>query len=86
MRFVRILALTVIAALLLSACGAAAVPTGDEATASGQRFQISLPRLVIDVDDTGAMSVGGLSMQAVINSCPVLRCRNALSIRTTWTG
>lgn len=70
MRFVRILALTVIASLLLSACGAAAVPADDETTDSGQRFQISLPRLVIDVDDTGAMSVGGLSMAAVSKLLP----------------
>ena len=72
MRFVRILSLMVIAALLVSACGAATVPTGDETTASGQRFLISLPRLVIDVNDTGAMSVGGLSMQAVNKLLPGL--------------
>ena len=70
MRFVRILALTVIASLLLSACGAAAVPADDETTDSGQRFQISLPRLVIDVDDTGAMSVGGVSMAAISKLLP----------------
>lgn len=70
MRFVRILALMVIAALVVSACGAATVPTNEETTESGQRFLISLPRLVIDVDDNGAMSVGGLSMQAVSKLLP----------------
>lgn len=72
MRFVRILSLMVIAALLVSACGAATVPAGDETTESGQRFLISLPRLVIDVDDAGQMSVGGLSMQDVNKLMPGL--------------
>lgn len=70
MRFARIMALTMIVALLVSACGAATVPTGEETTDSGQRFLISLPRLVIDVDDSGAMSIGGLSMQAVNKLLP----------------
>jgi sulfur carrier protein ThiS len=73
MRFVRILALMVVVTLLASACGAATVPTGEETTDSGQRFQISLPRLVIDVDDNGAMSVGGLSMGAVNKLLPGLQ-------------
>jgi hypothetical protein len=55
----------VIAALLLSACGAATVPTTDETTDSGQRFLISLPRLVVDVDESGQASVNGLSIEAV---------------------
>jgi sulfur carrier protein ThiS len=73
MRFVRILALMVVVTLLASACGAATVPTGEETTDSGQRFQISLPRLVIDVDHNGAMSVGGLSMGAVNKLLPGLQ-------------
>lgn len=65
MRFFRVVVLTVIAALLLSACGAATVPTTDETTDSGQRFLISLPRLVVDVDENGQASVNGLSIEAV---------------------
>jgi hypothetical protein len=65
MRFFRVVVLTVIAALLLSACGAATVPTTDETTDSGQRFLISLPRLVVDVDESGQASVNGLSIEAV---------------------
>jgi hypothetical protein len=65
MRFFRVVILTVIAALLLSACGAATVPTTDETTDSGQRFLISLPRLVVDVDKEGQASVNGLSIDAV---------------------
>jgi hypothetical protein len=65
MRFFKVVALTVIAALLLSACGAATVPTTDETTESGQRFLISLPRLVVDIDEQGEASVNGLSIDAV---------------------
>jgi hypothetical protein len=65
MRFFRVVVLTVITALLLSACGAATVPTTDETTESGQRFLISLPRLVVDVDESGQASVNGLSIEAV---------------------
>ena len=65
MRFFRVVVLTVIAALLLSACGAATVPTTDETTDIGQRFLISLPRLVVDVDENGQASVNGLSIEAV---------------------
>lgn len=70
MRFFRVVVLTVIAALLLSACGAATVPTTDETTDSGQRFLISLPRLVVDVDKDGQASVNGLSIQAVNDIIP----------------
>jgi hypothetical protein len=65
MRFFQVVVLTVIAALLLSACGAATVPTTDETTESGQRFLISLPRLVVDVDEQGQASVNGLSIDSV---------------------
>ncbi len=70
MRFFRVVILTVIAALLLSACGAATVPTTDETTESGQRFLISLPRLVVDIDEQGQASVNGLSIEAVNNIIP----------------
>lgn len=70
MRFFRVVVLTVIAALVLSACGAATVPTTDETTESGQRFLISLPRLVVDIDETGQASVNGLSIEAVNNILP----------------
>jgi hypothetical protein len=60
----------VIAALLLSACGAATVPTTDETTESGQRFLVSLPRLVVDVDEQGQASVNGLSIDAVNQILP----------------
>jgi hypothetical protein len=51
--------------LLLGACGAATVPATDETTDSGQRFLISLPRLVVDVAEEGHPSVNGLSSDAV---------------------
>jgi hypothetical protein len=70
MRFFRVVVLTVIAALVLSACGAATVPTTGETTESGQRFLISLPRLVVDIDETGQASVNGLSIEAVNNILP----------------
>lgn len=70
MRFFQVVVLTVIAALLLSACGAATVPTTDETTDSGQRFLISLPRLVVDVDEQGQASVNGLSIDAVNQIIP----------------
>lgn len=65
MRFFRVVVLTIVATLLLSACGAATVPTTEETTESGQRFLISLPRLVVDVDEQGQASVNGLSIDAV---------------------
>jgi hypothetical protein len=70
MRFFQVVVLTVIAALLLSACGAATVPTTDETTDSGQRFLISLPRLVVDVDEQGQASVNGLSIDSVNQILP----------------
>lgn len=70
MRFFRVVVLTMLAALLLSACGAATVPTTDETTESGQRFLISLPRLVVDIDEEGQASVNGLSIEAVNNILP----------------
>lgn len=70
MRFFRVVILTVIAALLLSACGAATVPATEETTDSGQRFLISLPRLVVDVDEEGKASVNGLSIDAVNKLLP----------------
>jgi hypothetical protein len=70
MRFFQVVVLTVIAALLLSACGAATVPTTDETTDSGQRFLVSLPRLVVDVDEQGQASVNGLSIDAVNQILP----------------
>jgi hypothetical protein len=70
MRFFQVVVLTVIAALLLGACGAATVPTTDETTESGQRFLISLPRLIVDVDEQGQASVNGLSIDAVNQILP----------------
>jgi len=72
MRFFRIVALLVLAALLLSACGGAAVPTANETTKSGQRFLLALPRLVVDVDESGQASVGGLNMKAINSLTPGL--------------
>lgn len=62
MRFFPILSLLLIAALLLGACGPAVPTAADETTESGQRFMLSLPRLVIDIDAQGNPSVGGVSL------------------------
>ncbi|MCB0255600.1 MAG: hypothetical protein KDI55_17935, partial [Anaerolineae bacterium] len=70
MRFFKVLALTLVASLLLSACGAATAPTVSEQTDDGQRFLISLPRMVVDIDDAGQASIGGLSVDAVNNLMP----------------
>lgn len=70
MRFFRVLILTMLASLLLSACGPATVPTTDETTESGQRFLISLPRLVVDVNEEGQASVNGMSIEAVNSLIP----------------
>ncbi len=70
MRFFRVLILTMLASLLLSACGPATVPTTDETTESGQRFLISLPRLVVDVNADGQASVNGMSIEAVNTLIP----------------
>jgi hypothetical protein len=59
----RIVALLLIGALLLSACGPATPTAADEMTESGQRFLLALPRLVIDVDDNGELSLGGVSLK-----------------------
>ncbi|MER2598142.1 MAG: hypothetical protein ABTQ73_01310 [Caldilineales bacterium] len=70
MRFFRIIAFTLILSLLLSACGAATMPTTDETTASGQRFLVSLPRLILDIDQSGRASVNGLSIETVNSLIP----------------
>jgi hypothetical protein len=70
MRFFRIVALMMIAALLLSACGAATATTADEMTPSGQRFLLALPRLVMDVDDSGQVTLGGLGMDDLSSLIP----------------
>jgi hypothetical protein len=62
-----------IASLLLSACGAANAPTVSEETEDGQRFLISLPRMVVDVNDEGQASIGGLSIEAVNSLMPGLQ-------------
>lgn len=72
MRFFRLLALMLIASLVLSACGAATAPTVSEETDDGQRFLISLPRLMVDIDDAGQASIGGLSIDAVNSLMPGL--------------
>lgn len=72
MRFFRLLALMLMASLLLSACGAATAPTVPEEVEDGQRFLLSLPRLMVDIDDQGQASVGGLSIDAVNSLMPGL--------------
>lgn len=72
MRFFRLLALMLIASLLVSACGAATAPTVSEETDEGQRFLISLPRMVAEIDDAGQASIGGLSVDAVNSLMPGL--------------
>lgn len=73
MRFFRIVALLLVATLLLTGCGAATAPAAEETTESGQRFLISLPRLVVDVDPSGQASIGGLSIEAVNSLLPGLQ-------------
>lgn len=73
MRFFRLLALMLIGTLLLSACGAATAPTVGEETDSGQRFLVSLPRMVVDISDDGEASIGGLSIDAVNSLMPGLQ-------------
>lgn len=70
MRFFRVVVLTIVVTLLLSACGAATVPSTEETTDSGQRFLISLPRLVVDIDEQGQASVNGLSIESVNSLIP----------------
>lgn len=70
MRFFRILVLLLITALIISACGPAVVPSADETTDNGQRFLISLPRLVVDINPQGQASINGLSIEAVNKLLP----------------
>ena len=70
MRFFKVLALMLVASLLLSACGAATAPTVSEETDAGQRFLVSLPRMVVDIDDAGQATIGGLSVDAVNSLMP----------------
>lgn len=70
MRFFKLLALMLIASLLVTACGAATAPTVSEETDEGQRFLVSLPRMVVDIDDAGQASIGGLSVDAVNSLMP----------------
>jgi hypothetical protein len=62
MRFFKIVALMLVAALLLGACGTATPLTSDEVTESGQRFMIALPRVVVDLDENGNPSIEGLAL------------------------
>lgn len=61
MRRLHILIPWVILALLLSACGPSLPIDADPTTATGDRFLLSVPRLVIDFDDQGQASIGGLT-------------------------
>ena len=79
MRFSRILALLIIAAMVLSACGPAVAPAADEVTPSGQRFLLSLPRLTIDFDSQGRPISGGF----VIADVERLTCMQFQSIALT---
>lgn len=65
MRFSRILALLIVASLLLSACGPAVQTAADEMLPNGQRFLLSLPRLVIDFDTQGRPSLDGYGLADV---------------------
>lgn len=58
----HVFALIVITALLLGACGPAVAPPTGEATESGERFQIALPRLVVDVNSDGSLSAFGFDL------------------------
>lgn len=61
MRPLHILITLVVLALLLSACGPSLPIDADPSTASGDRFLLSVPRLVIDFDDQGEASIGELT-------------------------
>lgn len=62
MRFLPIVSLLLIVALVLGACGPAVPTAVDETTESGQRFLLSLPRLTIDVDEQGRPNLGGVTL------------------------
>ncbi|MEA3334608.1 MAG: hypothetical protein U9R25_01770 [Chloroflexota bacterium] len=62
MRFSKVVILLIVGTLLLSACGTATPTTADEMTDSGQRFLLSLPRLVVDIDEAGNFSIGGIGI------------------------
>lgn len=70
MRLSRVLISLAIISVLLSACGPATMPATDEATENGQRFLISLPRLIVDIDENGQASVNGLSIAAINKLIP----------------
>lgn len=62
MRYLSIVSILLIGALLLGGCGPAVPTAADETTESGQRFMLSLPRLEIEVDGQGNPTVGGVSL------------------------
>jgi hypothetical protein len=61
MRRLHILITLVVLALLVSACGPSLPIDADPNTAAGDRFLLSVPRLVIDFDDQGEASIGELA-------------------------
>lgn len=62
MRLIQVVALMLVAALLLSACGPATPTNADEMTDSGQRFLLRLPRLEVDIDESGEPTIGGMGV------------------------
>lgn len=63
MRLFPVIAVMLIVALLLGACGPATPTTADEMTPSGQRFLLSLPRLEVEIGEDGQPEVAGLAIQ-----------------------
>ncbi|MCS6845596.1 MAG: hypothetical protein NZ528_14960 [Caldilineales bacterium] len=65
MRYLTLVSLLVVVALLVSSCGPAVPTAANEMTKSGQRFLLSLPRLEITVDEQGNPSVGGVTLAQI---------------------
>jgi hypothetical protein len=51
-----------IVTLLVASCGPAVQPSGNPQTKSGEVFVIALPRIVVDVDQQGNLSIGSLAL------------------------
>lgn len=59
------LVVLVLAGLLLTSCGPAIVPAGEPELASGEVFQIALPRIVITFDENGKPGLEGVPIEDI---------------------
>lgn len=60
-----VLALLLIVALLLTACGPAIVPAAAPETESGEVFLVALPRIVITFDENGKPGIEGVAVEDI---------------------